>query len=299
MSASTSAAATRTLAQLSVLVAIANVLATVWALVLLPNAATTGQWLVLAAGVAVSASLFAFGVMTSLRSRRARVAGFVGIGWAIPATALFGLLAYVVPESRGFFGAWTAALLAWAAAATRRLVHWPAGDLTDLPKSTLAIFISYRREDSRETVGRIHDHLRQAFEEDRLFLDVDRQAAGEDYRAVIDRALAHADVLLMVIGPRWLSATDREGRRRLDDPGDMVRLELETAVQRHLRVVPVLTEGASMPRPRDVPPSLQPLCYRSALVVRPDPDFKTDVRRLMLALRGSEEQASGAPAISA
>src|SRR5687768_16375023 len=72
MSASTSAAATRTLAQFSVLVSIANVLATVWALVLLPNAATTGQWLVLAAGAAVSASAFAFGVMTSLRSRLAR-----------------------------------------------------------------------------------------------------------------------------------------------------------------------------------------------------------------------------------
>ena len=93
----------------------------------------------------------------------------------------------------------------------------------------------------------MHDHLRQSFEEERLFLDVDRQAAGEDYRMVIGRALERADLVLAVIGTRWLTVTDREGRRRLDDPEDMVRLELETALENQMRVIPVLIEGASMP----------------------------------------------------
>jgi hypothetical protein len=190
-------------------------------------------------------------------------------------------------------------LLAYAALATHRLVRWPTGDLWDQPKSSLAVFISYRREDSRETVGRIHDHLRQPFEEQHLFLDVDRQAAGEDYRMVISRALERADVLLAVIGTSWLAVADREGRRRLDDPEDIVRIELETAFKHNLRVIPVLIEGASMPSTVDVPPSLQPLCYRTALPVRPDPDFKNDLQRLVVALRVGDEQETGGAAISA
>jgi hypothetical protein len=65
----------------------------------------------------------------------------------------------------------------------------------------------------------------------------------------------------------------------------MVRVELESALQRNLRIVPVLVEGASMPRPDEVPASLEPLCYRTALPVRPDPDFQPDILRLVAALR--------------
>jgi hypothetical protein len=155
----------------------------------------------------------------------------------------------------------------------------------DEKKSQLSIFISYRRQDSRDTVGRIHDHLRRAFDERRIFLDVERQVGGEDYRVVIDEALGRADVVLAVIGPDWLAASGPDGGHRLDDPGDMVRLELEAALKRNVRIVPVLIEGVQMPRSDELSESLRAISYRSALAVRPDPDFKTDMARLIVTLR--------------
>jgi hypothetical protein len=294
---SAGAAALRRLAQISILFAMAHVLATAGALMLLPNAARTGQWIVLAVGATVSVPVFIFGVLISLRSPLARRTGYVAIAASFPAAALFGLVAAVVPESAWTFGAWTVALLAYAALATHRLVRWPSDDFWEQPKSSLSLFISYRRQDSGETVGRIHDYLQQAFEEKNLFQDVDRQTAGDDYRAVIGTALERADVVLAVIGPRWLTVTDRQGARRLDHPDDMVRIELETAFDRSLRVIPVLIEGAVMPAAADVPVSLQRLCYRTAVPVRPDPDFRTDMQRLVVALR--EVQEPGGAAITA
>jgi hypothetical protein len=283
----------RRLSQLSILFAIASLVATAGALTLLPNASVLGQWIVGGIGVAASGAAFVFGMTISLRRPLARRTGFAAVAVIVPAAVLFGLLAYVVPESIWMFAAWTIALISYAALATHRLVRWPTGDLEDQERSSLGIFISYRRQDTLETVGRLHDHLRRAFEEDRLFLDVERQAAGDDYRMVIDRALAHADVMLVVIGMEWLNAVNREGRRRLDQGDDMVRIELETAFARNLRVVPVLVEGATIPAAADLPPSLQPLCYRTAMPVRPDPDFQMDFQRLVEALRASEENQQG------
>jgi hypothetical protein len=278
----------RRLAQSSILVAMASLLATAVALTRLPYAAAAGQWIVLAGGATVSLAAFAFGLLVSFRKTRARQIGFAVVAITFVTAALFGILALVVPESRWVFGAWTASLLAYGALTTHRLVRWPAADVWDQPKSDLALFISYRREDSRDTVGRMHDHLRQSFDEARLFLDVERQTAGEDYRIVIGRALERADLVLAVIGPRWLTVADQEGRRRLDDPADMVRLELETALETQRHVIPVLIEGASMPGQADMPASLHPLCYRTAVPVRPDPDFKSDMERLVAALRATE-----------
>jgi TIR domain len=280
----------RKLAQLSILLAMASLLATAGALMRLPHAAASGQWIVVTAGAIVSVSAFVFGMLISLRTPLARPVGFAAVAMLFPTAALFGLLAYVVPEAAWFFGLWTILLLTYAILATHRLVRWPTGDWRDQTKSRLAIFISYRRGDSQETAGRIHDHLLRAFEEERLFLDVDDQAAGEDYCVAIGRALERADVVLAVIGTQWLTVVDRDGRRRLDEPDDMVRIELETALHRNLRLIPVLVEGATMPRPEDVPASLQPLCYRTAARVRPDPDFNPDIERLVLALRSSEEK---------
>jgi len=279
--------ALRRLAQVSILAAMASLLATAGTLVRLPNAAIAGQWIVITGGAIVGIAAFAFGLMISLRHAHARAVGFGMVAITFVIAGLFGLLALVVQE--WVFGAWTICLLAYAGLATHRLVRWPTADARDQPKSSLALFISYRRQDSRETVGRIHDHLRQGFEEEHVFLDVDRQAAGEDYRIVIGRALERADVLLEVIGTRWLTVTDQTGRRRLDDPEDMVRIELETAFARQLRVIPVLIEGASMPGTGDLPASLQLLCYRTAVPVRPDPDFKSDMERLVVALRAGEQ----------
>lgn len=287
-------AALRRLAQLSIFFAMASLVATAAALVLLPNAVALGQWILIAAGAALSLTAFVFGMMISLRSPYARRVGFAVIAASVPTAVLFGLVAFVAPDSASMFTAWMIAILVYAALTTHRLVRWPTEDFADEPKSTLAIFISYRRHDSGETVGRIHDHLLEAFEEERVFLDVDDQVGGEDYRRVIERALDRTDVVLAVIGSHWLTVTDREGRRRLDNPDDLVRIELETALAKSLKIVPLLVEGAPMPAAADVPPSLQPLCYRTAMPVRPDPDFPIDIRRLVRALRATGEEPRGA-----
>lgn len=284
----------RRLAQASLVFALASLLATAAALFLLPNAVAAGQWIVVWAGGLVGLSAFAFGVMISLRKPFARKLGFVVVALSCLAAVLFGLLAFAVPDSAVAFGVWLAVVVAYAAFAAHRLVRWPTGLLADEPKSSLGLFISYRRDDSRETVGRIHDFLRQGFEEERLFLDVDRQAGGEDYRQVIGRALDDAQVVLVVIGARWLTVSSQQGGRRLDDPEDMVRIEIETALARGLKVIPLLVQAAAMPTEAQLPPALHELAYRTALQVRPDPDFKPDMQRLIAALRAlSAPERSG------
>ena len=283
----------RWLAQVSLLFALASLLATAVALVLLPDAATLGQWIVVGAGGFLGLSAFALGVMISLRKPLARRLGFVVVVLACLAAVLFGLLAIAVPDSATAFGIWLVVVLAYAAFASHRLVRWPTGVLADEPKSRLGLFISYRRDDSRETVGRVHDVLRQAFEEEHLFLDVYRQAAGEDYRVVIGRALDHSQVGLVVIGMRWLTVSGRDGGRRIDDLEDMVRIEIETALARGLKVIPLLVQGAAMPTEAQLPSTLRKLAYLTALQVRPDPDFEHDMQLLIAALRALSAAEAG------
>jgi hypothetical protein len=279
--------------------ALANLLATVTALARLPYARPSGQAVVIVVAMTASGAAFLFGLATALDKPAARRLGFAAVIFASLDAVLYGLLWVAVREWVWFFPAWGVAIAAYAAFASHRLAGWPAAAPADEPKSTLSIFISYRRQDSRDTVGRIHDHLRRAFDERRIFLDVEHQVGGEDYRVAIDRALARADVVLAVIGPGWLAAAEPDGEHRLDHPADMVRLELEAALARHLRIVPVLIEGAVMPRGDELPDSLRDISYRSAVAVRPDPDFKTDMPRLIVTLRLPPELRSADVAVAA
>ena len=86
---------------------------------------------------------------------------------------------------------------------------------------------------------------------------------------MLTRAVGSCDVLLALIGDEWLTVTDEHGRRRLDDPDDFARLELEAALARNIRVIPVLVDGARMPRADELPPSLAPLAGRQALQLSP------------------------------
>ena len=92
------------------------------------------------------------------------------------------------------------------------------------------IFLSYRRQDTSGTTGRLYDRLVDRFGPDQVFMDVDSIEVGLDFAEVIQRAVAACGVLLAVIGPQWLSATDKDGHRRLEDPDDVVRLEIEAAL---------------------------------------------------------------------
>ena len=149
------------------------------------------------------------------------------------------------------------------------------------------IFISYRRADSRKDAGRIYDRLVEAFGKDNIFKDVDSIPLGKDFRGVLREAVAQCDVQLAIIGKQWLQIKDEQGQRRLDLPGDFVRIEIESALQRDsCLVIPVLVDNASMPRPDELPLDLRELAFKNATAVRDDPDFHSDVTRIIQALGG-------------
>jgi hypothetical protein len=146
------------------------------------------------------------------------------------------------------------------------------------------IFISYRRSDSADIVGRIYDRLVQDFERDAIFKDVDSIPLGIDFKGYIDRTLGECNVLLAIIGGGWLDARDADGKRRLEDPGDFVRIEIESALEQGIAVIPLLVRGAQMPEEEDLPAGLKKLVYRNGISIRPDPDFHRDMDRLVSAL---------------
>lgn len=151
-----------------------------------------------------------------------------------------------------------------------------------------AIFIGYRRDDTADVSGRIYDALTLRFGQQRVFKDVDNIGPGVDFGDYIKSVLPRCRVALILIGPNWLDSRDASGRRRIDDQHDWVRIEVETALRaRDLLVVPVLVNGASMPRSETVPESVRPLLRRNAAIIRRDPDFHDDVERLATALRAS------------
>jgi hypothetical protein len=148
----------------------------------------------------------------------------------------------------------------------------------------MRVFISYRRDDSADVTGRIFDRLRAHFDRQVVFRDVDNIPLGSDFREVIRAAVGGCRVLLAVIGPHWLDIESDGGLRRLDDPNDYLRLEVEAALARDIPVVPVLVGRAGMPPADRLPESLRPIAYKQGIEVRRDPDFHPDVDRLIKGL---------------
>jgi hypothetical protein len=114
-------------------------------------------------------------------------------------------------------------------------------------------------------------------------MDVDTIVLGVDFTKVIAQALSTSKVLLAIIGPQWLTATDEDGQRRLDDPDDTVRMEIGAALERDISVIPILVEGAVMPRRQQLPEDLARLAHRNALSVRHE-SFRVDTERLLEAI---------------
>ena len=153
------------------------------------------------------------------------------------------------------------------------------------------IFISYRRQDGAPWAGRIYDWLTNHWGRHNVFMDIDTIAPGEDFRVAISKTLTECDVALIIIGPKWLSAMDDSGARRLDDVGDVHRTEVTSALTRNdVRVIPVLVGDAMMPRVSDLPDPLQGLIYRNAAFID-DRRFGAD----MHALNESLVHIGGAP----
>jgi hypothetical protein len=137
------------------------------------------------------------------------------------------------------------------------------------------IFISYRRQETAWPAGRLYDVLVEHFPAEQVFKDIDNIDPGDEFVERITAAVTSCDVLLAPIGPQWLTISDENGRRRLDDPGDYVRLEIETALKRKIRVIPILVDEAPIPRANELPATLAPLVYRNAVEINPSPSTRS------------------------
>jgi len=145
------------------------------------------------------------------------------------------------------------------------------------------IFVSYRRDDARQAAGRLADNLAEQFGSERIFRDVETIELGVDFTKALHQALNSCVVMLVLIGRNWLDIRAADGTRRLDDAKDWIRQEIVSALQRDIRVVPVLVDGAALPDEKDLPADLQPLVRRQALELD-DSRWKGDLQRLVTML---------------
>ncbi len=159
------------------------------------------------------------------------------------------------------------------------------------------IFISYRRDDSAGHAGRLFDHLKQRFGAERVFMDVTDIAPGTDFVDAIERALASCRVLVTIIGRDWLACTDQSGQPRINNPHDFVYLETYTALARAVPVIPVLVEGASMPRSEALPSALQPLTRFQAVALN-DAHWDSDVLEVIDAIENLLAHKAAQPLLS-
>ena len=144
------------------------------------------------------------------------------------------------------------------------------------------IFINYRRDDSSGHTGRLFDRLSHHFGDNQVFIDIDHIEPGVDFVDVLEDSLRSCDILITVIGRRWLLSSGGDSRR-LDDPNDFVRVEIAAALNRNIRVIPVLVDGATMPKQQDLPEDLARLVRRQAIELS-DQRWKQDVDRLISVL---------------
>ena len=152
----------------------------------------------------------------------------------------------------------------------------------------MKIFISYRRADSKYVVDRIRDRLIDAYGEDTIFRDIESIPLGQNFSDVLKEATTTCDVMLVAIGPQWARITDAQGNKRLFDPNDYTRLEVEAGLaNKKILVIPILVMNATMPSAEEIPESLADLRFRNAISIRNDPDFTPDMQRL---IQGIDEQ---------
>lgn len=145
------------------------------------------------------------------------------------------------------------------------------------------VFISYRRSDSAGHTGRLASDLAEGLEEQQLFRDIEAIEAGEDFVDALNRAVSACSVMLVIIGPNWATAHTSDGKRRLKEPGDFVRMEIEAALAGTVRVIPVLVGDAQMPQADDLPESMHGLLRRNAFMIS-DRRWQYDVDQLLNTL---------------
>jgi TIR domain len=146
-----------------------------------------------------------------------------------------------------------------------------------------ALFLCYRREDTQDAAGRLHDRLADAYESDRVFMDIDSVPLGIDFVEHVSEQLAECAAVIVMIGRQWLAITDKRGRRRLDLADDLVRVEIASALARKIPVVPVLVQGAEVPSAEELPDVIRPLSRRNGIDLS-GAAWKSGVERLIKEL---------------
>lgn len=158
------------------------------------------------------------------------------------------------------------------------------------------VFISYRREGTAGEARALFNDIVARIGKDLVFMDVDNIALGRDFREVLRENLASCDLMLVLIGTGWVDAKDQSGRRRLDDPGDFIRLEIGAALKRNIPVTPVLVQGAHMPASEQLPEDLKELSFRNGFELsynRWESDVQEMIKRLALVKRPEVAAPSG------
>jgi len=160
------------------------------------------------------------------------------------------------------------------------------------------VFISYRRDDAAADAGRLFDDLARRCRRDHVFMDLEIPS-GSRFPDVLSNKLEVCDVVLAIIGPHWLDATDPDsGARRLDDGNDFVRMEIAVALERKKTVIPVILPGARIPRPDELPEAIRELAWRNPFGLRRDRwavDLNELVKELPSSLRCGQELAREQP----
>jgi hypothetical protein len=201
------------------------------------------------------------------------------------------------PPPLGFRGARFANLTHWTGEATsdvfldlKRLVEArlnPPRTLSSTARSRASdvpsIFLCYRREDTQDAAGRLHDRLVDAYGLERVFMDIDSVPPGVNFVTYINQQLQGCAAVLVMIGRGWTAMTDPEGNRRLDDPADHVRVEVATALKQGVLVIPILVQNASMPRAADLPEDIRDVAFHNAMKLTPE-FWRAGVERLITEL---------------
>lgn len=146
------------------------------------------------------------------------------------------------------------------------------------------IFISYRRRDSGYLADDLKEKLKEHFGPNNVFYDIDSIPLGVDFRTYIGDAVGHCDVLLVIIGDQWMGPTDSQGKRRIDDPSDFVRIEIESALKRNIPVIPVLVDEATMASLAHLPASIESIAFRNATEIRSGRDRRQHIEQLIEGL---------------
>src|ERR1051326_175661 len=146
------------------------------------------------------------------------------------------------------------------------------------------IAISYRRQDSSPVAGRLYDRLQAEFGKGSVFIDFYSIPYGVGFREHIKQPLQRAEGVVAIIRPEWAGGAKDLSNRRIDDPTDFVRLEVASALENGIPIIPVLINNTPMPEAKNLPPELEGLAFRNGLALDTGIDFHHHADRLIAGI---------------